>query len=586
VCDPLLDTLAACTLTVHPGDNVALSGVALDAAGRIIVGVPLTWTTDNILAAQLVTGPAVETVLTAQAEPGTARVAATTGTVSSPTLTVNNMGPPAAAKIRVKVVSAATGVAVATAEVVVNDAQAPTGADGVVEFETAALPQPWTLSVFHAQYDYASFFGLYANVDGALDATVHLTPAQPLQTSAGLQGTVDISAATSAGPVSLALAGVSAADVSSLSFSKLLGDTFFVDVELPFVGAQAIPLPGGITLSAEIPLLGPQELKTTFDALGSGGRRIAWTFGGRMAFGALQGLLGLTDPVSAVMLLVRDFQGLTHGLSTGYLLVELPYVRDGDTDFDGVSDVDRDGDSNEMIPDYLAFPQASLTVRQEQTLRVSVILDSFPAGAGGGGALVTAGAQVPGHGFVPLGMTSVTPDEAQDPLSLKLAPRYGGLEGGQYVVAAFVFGVSLAGNAPSDMSMRTARAETLPTDVELGAFLDFPTGSSFRSATTSTNPQVTLSGVSGADVHRATLGDSSGQWRVYAPGGGGTQVLDLPAPPVGLPARDDVGVSVEALQLQPDFQSGGPDQMGALLTQGAAGQLDALAVGLSRGIFE
>jgi hypothetical protein len=565
LCDPLLDILAACTLTVRPGEQVTLGVLALDAAGRIIVGVTPQWASDQPGVAEAVSlGQGA--LVTSGVETGTTRVTASVGSATSPAVSVVNLGP-AGAGVRVTVVDGRTGAPVRSAVVRVNQESATTPASGAVTWE-AGVEAPFTVSVFHASFDYVTLALLPAEAGGGLDAVVALEPVMPPEASGGLRGTVNLDAATSTGPVSLSLSGVSNPTVSGMSFSRLLGETFFVDISVPMLGSQRVPLPGGITLGAELPLLGPQVFKDAFYVLGEGGRRIAWTFGGRLPLMALVGLVGIGDPVTAILSLVPFFEGLTHGLATGYVLADLPYVVDGDTDYDGVADVNNNGVTGEWVPDYFAFPQAPLTVRQAQTLYTSVQFREFPPDASAPDALVVAGARVPGHGFIPLGMTSVAPPEAEAGyVPMKMAPRYGGLEVGDYTVAAFAFGAT-AGSTPSQLSLRVVSAETLPQEVDLGVMMPFPTGSSYRLLASPPSRLLTVRSVAGAHLMRVTLAGQDGQWMVYVPVAPGAQAVALPDVPLGMAERGRTGRAVEAIQVSV-----------ALRVQGAGEQVRAL-VGL------
>lgn len=568
LCDPVLDTLAGCELTVRPGDQVALSVIALDAAGRLIAGVSADWVTDASNVADVMAGPSSVTVLGGGMVAGSARITARSGNRTSPAVNVRNVGVSAAA-VRVRVVEAGTGAALVGARVKVNAAEATVDAQGVAEFTAMQVQAPFTVSAFAADHDYLTL----VDVPGpTLDALLPLATAEPVQTAGGIRGTVNLQNAPSQGEVSFALAGVSAPNVPGLSFGRLLGETFNTAVSLPVIGNQRIPLPGGITLSAELPVVGQQNIKSEFFALGTGGRRLAWTFGGRIPLTAVTGLIGLQGGAqAAVFALVPYLEGLTHGLQTGLALTDLPYVRDGDTDFDGISDVDGDGNENELVPDYAAFPQAPLTVRQEQTLRTSVAV----AGAQMGQVLLVAGARVPGHGFVPLGMTSGTA-AAAGTLSkmMKLAPRYGGLETGDYAVAAFTFGT---GNI---LSLRTRAYETLPTSVDLGSLPATPTGGGFTPGTRTsayTNP-------SAVDVVRVVVGGSTGRWRIYVAGNSGMRTVLAPSVPAGLPDHAQQGVSVEAVQVSAALRDAA-SQLKTLADPGVSGlqRLGEEAEGLARG---
>jgi hypothetical protein len=229
------------------------------------------------------------------------------------------------------------------------------------------------------------------------------------------------------------------------------------------------------------------------------------------------------------------------------------------------------------VPDYLAFPEARLTVRQEQTLRASVTVGGLPPGAAGGQALLAAGARVPGHGFVPLGLTNVRAAMGSTTLTrtMKMAPRYGGLEVGDCAVAAFAFG------GGGQFSLRTTAAERLDAAVDLGSFLAFPSGSTYAPGSRA----LSVRGVTGADVQVALLQGASGRWRVWTAGGASASVT-VPAVPAGMPERATAGAAFEAIAVGAALKAAaGADPVATLAdpsTQGFA-RLAQEAVGLSRG---
>lgn len=564
VCDPVLDTRSACALTVAPGDQVALTALALDAAGRLIAGSAADWLSDATTVADVTAGPSAMTVLGAAMAAGQAHITAHVGTRSGPPLTVTNLGTTASA-VRVTVVDARDGQPLGGATVRVNDQVRTADGAGVVTVDGVA--PPWTVTAFAAGHDYVTGVGLSGPT---LEALLPLPPAEPVATAAGLRGTVDLTAAPSQGPVSFSLSGVSAPSVSGLRFATLLGDTFVTAVTLPVVGTQNVPLPGGITVSAEVPLLGQQDIKTSSFVLGTGGRRLAWTFGGKLPLAALQGLIGLGGPQGAVFALAPYMEGLTHGLQTGLALYDLPYVVDGETEFDGEPDIDHDGNTTELVPDYTAFPQVQLSVRAEQTLRTQVSGTAAP----GMQVLLVAGARVPGHGFVPLGMTSAAVQMGAFSKVMKLAPRYGGLETGDYATAAFAFGDA------GQESLAVTTAETLPVESDVGALLPFVSGAGFDAA----GRVVTVPGQANAHLHRAVVGGATGRWHVLMAGGAGMHSVTLPPVPAGLADHAVAGVRVEAIRVTAALDAPG-GQVEALADPGNQGLLrlaDEVAA-LSRG---
>lgn len=585
LCDPGLTSGSACALSARPGETLVLTAVALDGAGRVLAGAAADWTCEPESVAG-VSGMGSQALVTLASTGGTAQLTATVQGIASTPLTVTNLGP-APTGVRITVVDGRSGVPVPSATVWVNEATLTTGTDGRAHLAPDQTSAPFTVSVFHQSYDYVTLVELPAEDGGGLDAIIPLEPLSPPLHSAGLRGTVNVDAAPTEGEVSLALAGLSSPSPTSVSFASLLGETFRIDVDLPVLGRQQVPLPGGITLAAQLPVVGPRTFKEGFSVLGTGGRRVAWTFGGHVPLSALQRLVGMVDPVNAIFALVPFMEGLTHGLTTGLVLKEFPYVRDGDTVVDGVEDVDNDGDVDEMVPDYLAFPQTSISVRQEQTLYVGVRFSGFPSGLlGAGQALVVAGSRVPGHGFVPLGLAAIRPSQVEQTfVPVKMAPRYGGLETGDYSLAVYRFGAA-GPDAPAEVSLRAASFETLPLQVDLGELMPLASGSSFAVVPVRT---LDLLGVQGAHLHRATLEGADGRWRVYLAPGSDRRSVTLPAIPAGLPDRGQRGWVMEGIQVTDALRTTLPtDQVRALVAaQGnlALHRLDQETVGISRAAF-
>lgn len=546
--------------TLFVGQTLALRAVGLDLRGDIVAVDGFEWESSVPPIVAVDAGG----LASAGPEAGEVAIVASRGAVASAPLAlrVEELTPPEG--LRVRVSDAATGAPVAGATVRADALEAVTGDDGTAHFpEPAAAP---TITVFSEAHDYVTLVG-------AAGSAIHL-PVWPRSDDArvaGFTGSIDFGAIEDAGAVELGLAGASiAGGLTHLDFEALLGQIFSVEVNAG-VAQFALPLPGGLTLSAEVPVLGRIELKDDFAVVSHPGLRLGWSFAGRIDLQALFGLAGGGgggfDVGTVLATLLPFFERFEHGLRVAENLVALPRRPDA-------NDVDGDGDTAELVPDYGRFPVLNMEPEQAQRLRLQVDVPALPGGGEGTPvALLFAGAELTEVGFVPLGLGSAT--EA-GPVPMRLAAPYAGLEAGDPVVLAVAARFGGGAVLPASLSAVVSRHPgRLPEAVALDDFLPPPDGVEWDPALR----RLTAGAVDAATVHRAVFRGAAGRWTVYFPEGAAPAV-SLPFPPEG---RADLAggsdLRFEALRLDGGLDALlGEDGTGSLL------DLDARVTGFSRAV--
>ena len=526
------------TLTV--GESVRLRAAALDLRGDIVATRGFLWSGDadgvldvNAATGEVTGGPGAGAgnVVAAFPQPGGELLASD----PLPLRVVEAVEPEG---LRVLVTSA--GAPLEGATVRAGDEVALTDADGVAAFDAAGA-----VTVFADDHDFVSLVGLQAD-----SVHVPLTPRSDDVLVAGFTGAISFDDVTSMGGVDLGLAGASiGGGLTHLGFAQLVGELFNSAINAGPVSTD-IPLPGGITLSADVPILGRVEVKDRYYATAGPGLRVGWAFAGRIDVGVVFGLVGGGgfDAGSVLATLLPFFDSFEHGLRVAEDLRALPRLADDD-------DVDGDGDNEELVPDYERFPVLDNEPAQAQQLRMGVTLPAPPEGAT---ALLFAGVEVGQVGFVPMGVTAAT--EAGD-LPMRMAAPYGGLEAGEPVVLALAgeFGGGGGGlSVPEDVSAVLGRwAERFPNEVVFGDFLAHADAVEWDPAVRA----VAGGAVDGATLHRVVFRGGTGRWTVYVAGGEAPE-WTLPVPPEGMPdlAGGATEVRFEGLRLR----AGGLDDFASL----------------------
>ncbi|MCA9552664.1 MAG: Ig-like domain-containing protein [Myxococcales bacterium] len=506
--------------TVPFGGTYRFTAVALNANGDVVPGVTIAWTTGD---AQIASIDAAG-LATALSAAGTTDVVAAvdTGsqTISSAPVRLTVVDAVPQGNFRVTVVSAATGLAVGGATVVCNQQTQTTDAAGVATFDATV---PKTCTAYTADHDYLTVVGL----TGA-DARLALPALTRTDRSTGYTGMVDLSQVTSA--VRLSFSGGSfPSPLAGFAPANILGGDVFL-FDLPVVGTVAFP--SGATARAEVGGF-PLDLKSTYYAQTRAGLRRAWSFGG----GAELTDLGIGNG-SLLLNILPLLQTFVHGGSTGLeSLVPLPTVVDA-------QDIDGDGDTAELVPDYNAFVPKNTTPRTAQTLRYVIDGTTASLPADTNAVMVVSGVLLPQIGFVPLGLDGIgEPLGAVGRFTTAMAPPYAGLEAGTYAVLVAAVNI-VPDTLPQVSSTRMVVADTLPAEISLGAgWMGLPSGS-FDDGTQALTVQTST----GADVWRARFAGTSGGWEVYA--AAGTTSVVLPTAPATFEQRTAGStVQIDAIDL-------------------------------------
>lgn len=540
------------------GETLAFRAVGLDERGDVVAFGGFEWSAQGAgqidAAGVLTAGPGAgeASVIAAYAAPG--------GRIESEPVVVPVVELDPVMGRRVWVTDATTGRPVQGATVRAGDEEVQTDAAGVAAI---AGEGALTVSVFSNNHDYLTIVG----TDQA-DLHLPLSPRRGNARIAGFTGQPDFDRVASQGEVDLGLAGGTlAGGLTRIDLGTLLGQIFNVPVNAGPLNFD-LPLPGGLTLAAQVPILGQLRVKDDYFVTAEPGFQFAWSFAGRIDFGTLGALFqgggggGGFNVGRVLATLLPFFDRFQHGVRVDDL-AGLPRVVDED-------DVDGDGDVEELVPDYERFPVLNMEPAQSQQLRVNVTVSDPNAvqGEGTAVALLLAGSEVDGVGFVPLGISSA---DAAAEIAMRQAAPYAGLEAGRPVLMALAARFGGGNFLPESVSGRIARFDgPLPAALALGDFLPLPEGATWDPALR----RVGAGAVEGATVHRATFAGPAGRWTVWflgAPEG------TLPFPPDGaadLAAGADV--DVEALRTSVAFD----DLVGP--NRGSLVEIDRLTEAFSR----
>ncbi len=502
---------------IRQGHQIQLSAIALTQSGAAVAGVDFDWSSSQperaaVDAAGLLTGGD-------QAGATEVRASASGSGRQSRPVTFINMLAADPQQVRLTAVAAVDRAPVAGAVVWLDDgvqlAETVTDAQGV-----AVLPlgqTPFGVHVFANGRDAVSLLQT-----SSTDLLVPLPERRRADEAGGYVGQMEFSGE---GMLSLGLAGLSAGgDLLQFDFTSLMGEIFRVPVEFNQMAFE-LPLPAQLVLGLAYGDM-PIRIKPDYHVVGDSGLRTAWAFGGRLelaVFGELFGGAGVGDVLGS---LLPYFSLLRHDIRPVQDVRALPLVVDE-------NDIDGDGDSEELRPNWEAFPDVDLAPTQEQSLALQVIPPPPPAHPTEAvdTALVVAGA-LGELGFTPLGLSSTrTGDAGFDPVMMKLAPAHGGLEVGRYAVLVMALPGTAAMATPSDVATVIYTGDSLPTDVDFAhGFIGFAEDAFFHRATRT----LLASGVAGAELLRLRLDGPDGGWTVWLPALDLIQ-LSLPSPPEEVP---------------------------------------------------
>jgi hypothetical protein len=543
--DPPMRTVETVIITQYPrllrvGQEGVFTAVALDIRGDIIPGVGMiTWaSSDGRILLGGFAGPAVGVV---------ELWAIHTDSEGQETLServrieVIEANPVVVDGVAVRVIDAEDGRAIGGVLVRYDAQEATTDETGIVQF--TLVEGVTRLNAFSNEHDYLTVVGTF---DGEYVLPLHRRSSN--DRIAGMSGTVDFSQIMSEGGVELSLSGPSVGSrLADISIGSILGPTFSVAISAGPASFD-MPIPSGVTLAAELPIVGRIEAKSEFYGTSEPGLRLAWSLAGRMDVGRLTQLAqgGGGAGIGRVLgVILPYFETFSHGLRVGDRLVALPRVPDE-------NDMDGDGDSEELRPDYERFPVLNLRPSREQTLRLSI--DASAITQPDELTIIFPGMDMPGIGFVPLGVTA-----AEEPgvYPARMTPAYDGLEEGNPLVMAITARFGDGQVLPDTLTLhfqRSARNVPLNTSFRVNDNQEAPIVRPEIAEWNSVMRRFEGNGSQGADAHRLVLFGPDGRWDVYFDQGVET-AINLPFPPDGF---DDLAAGpeqrFEALQFTQDAQ--------------------------------
>ena len=495
------------------GQTLSLRAVALDESGQILSSTGFEWLVVDANIGSI----SVDGLFTAGPNSGEAQVIARwtdpedgTRVDSEPlTLPISEPLPPVENGWRVRVGDGKTGEPLPGISVYVDDEVYTTNAEGIATFDNNA--DRLTFTAMAPGYDTVTVVGISER-----GLYIPLNPLSDDSQIAGFTGELDFSNVGTNGQVEIGLAGAAFSDgISQVSFFDLLGQLFFTEVDVGPISAT-IPLPGGLVLKANVPVLGSLSVKDRYAVISRAGFQLGWSFGGKIAITTVLGLLqGERISIGRVLsVLLPFFDQFEHGIQAIPDLEGLPPIPD-------VDDRDEDGNRRELIPDYDNFPEIDLSPSQTQGLRLAVNVPPVFDREGDPIVLLLTGVDIVDVGFVPLGLSTT---QEGGVIPMRMAPPYQGLQVGDYVVLAL--SARFNNRIPRDVSGLTQRFSRLPEQVNLAErFMAPPELSSWEPAFRRLTPEIPEE----SDLLRVSFRGGVGRWVIYF-GIEAPDVIRLPYP--------------------------------------------------------
>ena len=221
-----------------------------------------------------------------------------------------------------------------------------------------------------------------------------------------------------------------------LDAASLAGEPIRTHISLG-IFSEELGIPGGLVLGINDTFYRDQVMRSA-----QAGLRPLWGLFGRSNLAVLIEYLGpyisAGDSAGAKMMI-----GMLAGLNV--LSTDVGAVLDLEA-LDRVADVndlDLDGDRGDLVPDYEGFPETNLQPRVEARYTLSVHVPSLKD-SGYDSVLLLAGADLPGLGFVPLGIGAWLADWEEDveqPVQVRVAEVAGRLplQSAQLMLIALAF---------------------------------------------------------------------------------------------------------------------------------------------------
>ncbi len=512
---------------IADGQTVPLEAFALDSDGNGIAAI-FRWTSDNPTVA--VVDPTGRNAL-GKATAGTATFTATLATgdpvVCAGSVVLTNLGPVAQGSLRISVIHGETGQAVDGAVVMVGTGmnQGTTANGGVVSLTRPA--GAFDVTVIHPDFNIITVQGVQTG-----DVKLPVFPRRGSGPIGGFTGQFDTSGIGSTGDITLGLAGASlAGGLLELDLTTILGESFVTPVNIPGLVDTTFPFPGGLVVYGQA--LGfPLNIKQTYYAQAAAGARLAWGLAGKVPLRDLiqlgQGGGGADAVLGTLLPLFNRFDHIAQPIQ----VAAQPRVADS-------GDLDGDGNTTEMVPNYSQFPTKNLRPSVRQTLTTDVTISNFPNLAGGpaGLALLMGASVLDAPGLVPLGISATTDEDGDgrpDARRLSIAPPSGSLANGRYALVALAFSTNGGGNGlnlPQEFSAALWNGQSFPSALSLGTFPDAST-----TQISNGNRTITIQSSAGP-LYRVRIVSDDFSWDIWSYGtstgmGNYTHVLNVPSLPL------------------------------------------------------
>jgi hypothetical protein len=479
----VIDAGAATTTSSRPLHISALPFASISGERVIAITPRPTFTTSSgtidengVLSAECATGICVVTVTATYND-------------ASCTRDVRVLAPVVEGDTRVAVVDAVSGDALDDVTVVSDGETLRTDENGIAIFSGVRA----SVSAFP---DTHAWHTVLEPTNDILIATTRTLPSSDV---AGIKGTVNFDELHTVGDVKLGLVGASSPTaLPDLSLKAFFGEPVLTPF---FIEGVSEPDTQQLLPSTAVVELGAEPIKGDFRAFSKPGESIPWAFGVEVRLAEIGELLSTTG--------------------TFPIFPMMPFFATADHDVNAAIELDavpRPLDES----DAQAWPFEEIEVepraRLEFETRVRVD-EAVPVD----GIIIIAGAVVPRHGFVPLGIGGARrnedgnfvdgTDEPTNVIAADYAPAHSGLNAGRLVVViAAVDATELGSYSASSLRTRTfVFPSAIDAEIDAGPFLAPPAGTFVVGETAGVDD------VLGATMYRIVLDDGAGaEWNVWS----------------------------------------------------------------------
>ncbi|HEY4221077.1 MAG TPA: hypothetical protein VGO62_07035, partial [Myxococcota bacterium] len=323
--------------------------------------------------------------------------------------------------------------------------------------------------------------------------------------AAGFRAQV-LAAVGASGTVDLGLALPPVARVNDATLDNLVGGPFSGALNIQIIGDIPLNLPASSTMDATLPLTGAQTIKQdAFDTAPAGPQSalcLAGQFDQQLLFNVAFG----ADPTEVALDFAALAEGMGASLAPAGVLVPQPLVVDAD-------DVDGDGDTAELVPDYNNFAELQVQAGAPPLERIGIVTSAPPQGTNAR-AFAVCGVELP-SGFVPLGVATMSGSDAGE--QLKVVAASAAVAGAPR--ACTVHAVTADDSTASFVVVRASSSFAPAFDA--GALLALPAGAFVLNDVPSPGSNsVVVPGEPDADALAVTVFDGAVTWQVIASSSG------------------------------------------------------------------